>query len=175
MHLNIRSSAQVLALYLCHTEGFLSAPQSHSRCDIWPNCQVSEMPQLILDFKIAGYILVLLPTKKINLALRDADTNKQLQKNRYHVLFNILIQTNIAIYILFGVHLYTIFPPLLNSGTLNIHKHRHIYTIWCSSMYNIFAITQLLTITLIIDSWYIKFIMRLGNSKFTIMKQKSAL
>lgn len=80
MHLNIRSSAQVLALYLCHTEGSLSAPQPHSRCDIWPNCQVSEMPQLILDFKIAGYILVLLPTKKINLALRDADTNKQLQK-----------------------------------------------------------------------------------------------
>lgn len=80
MHLNIRSSAQVLALYLCHTEGSLSASQPHSRCDIWPNCQVSEMPQLILDFKIAGYILVLLPTKKINLALRDADTNKQLQK-----------------------------------------------------------------------------------------------
>lgn len=149
MHLNIRSSDQVLALYLCHTEGSLSAPQPHSRCDIWPNCQVSEMPQLILDFKIAGYILVLLPTKKINLALRDADT----KKIRYHVLFNISIQTNIAIYILFGVHLYTIFPPLLNSGTLNIHKHRHIYTIWCSSMYNIFSITQLLTITL--DSWYI--------------------
>lgn len=154
MHLNIRSSAQVLALYSCHTEGSLSAPQPHSRCDIWPNCQVSEMPQLILDFKIAWYILVLLPTKKINLALRDADTNKQLQKKIVIMFYSTYqYRQNIAIYILFGVHLYTIFPPLLNSGTLNIHKHHHIYTIWCSSMYNIFSITQLLTITL--DSWYI--------------------
>lgn len=146
MHLNIRSSAQVLALYLCHTEGFLSAPQPHSRCDIWPNCQVSEMPQLILDFKIAGYILVLLPTKKINLALRGRWQKLTITKKWFCSIQHI-----------------------------NIDKHRHIYTIWCSSMYNIFAITQLLTITLIIDSWYIKFIMRLGNSKFTIMKQKSAL
>lgn len=154
MHLNIRSSAQVLALYLYHTEGSLSAPQSQSRCDIWPNCQVSEMPQLILDFKIAWYIFVLLPTKKINLALRDADTNKQLQKKIVIMFYSTYQyrQTSPFIYY-FVVHLYTIFPPLLNSGTLNIHKHHHIYTIWCSSMYNIFSITQLLTITL--DSWYI--------------------
>lgn len=175
MNLYIRSSAQVLALYLCHTEGSLSAPQSHSRCDIWPNCQVSEMPQLILDFKIAWYILVLLPTKKINLALRDADTNKQLQKKIVIMFYSTYQYRQTSPFIYYLVHLYTIFPPLLNSGTLNIHKHHHIYTIRCSSMYNIFSITQLLTITLIIDSWYIIFIMRLGNSKFTIMKQKSAL
>lgn len=174
MHLNIRSSAQVLALYLCHTEGSLSAPQSHSRCDIWPNCQVSEMPQLILDFKIAWYILVLLPTKKINLALRDAVINNYKKKS-----LSCSIQH------------------------INIDKHRHLYTIWCSSIYNISSITQqwdfkytqtppyiyylvfiyvqyFLHYSIINDYSYnrqlvYKFIMRLGNSKFTIMKQKSAL